>query len=59
MIVTYLYHLDSVELASSKILKIAAHSLQDQQIKLLINENHSEAKAENALLLLLLKKTAR
>jgi ferritin-like metal-binding protein YciE len=59
MIVTYLYHLDSVELASSKILKIAANSLHAQQIKLLISENYSEAKAENALLLLLLKKTAR
>jgi len=59
MIVTYLYHLDSVELASSKILQVAANSLHDQQIKSLINENYSEAKAENALLLLLLKKTAR
>jgi len=58
-IVTYLYQLDSIELASSNILQIAVNSLNSQQIKSLINDNYSEAKAENALLLLLLKKIAR
>jgi len=57
-IVTYLYQLDSIELASSNILQIAVNNLNSQQIKLLINDNYSEAKAENALLLLLLKKIA-
>jgi len=58
-IVTYLYQLDSVQLASSNILQIAVNSLHNQEIKSLINDTHSETKAENALLLLLLEKTAR
>lgn len=58
-IVTYLYQLDSVELASSNILQVAVNNIQDPQIKSLTNEHYSEAKADNALLLLLLKKTAQ
>jgi len=57
-IVTYLYQLDSVELASSNILQVAVNSLNNQEIKALIEEQYSEAKADNALLLVLLKKTA-
>jgi ferritin-like metal-binding protein YciE len=58
-IVTYLYQLDSVELASSNILQVAVNHLNSKVITLLIDEHCSEAKAENSLLLLLLNKTAR
>ncbi|WP_461451700.1 DUF892 family protein [Mucilaginibacter sp.] len=56
MIVSYLYQLDSVEMASSQILQFATAEIINPQIKQLLRENFDEAKAESALLLLLIEK---
>jgi ferritin-like metal-binding protein YciE len=56
MIVSYLYQLDSVEMAAAQILQFVANGITNQQIKQLLKDNYNEAKAESALLLLLIEK---
>lgn len=56
MIVGYLYQLDSVEMASSQILQFVTTGIINPQIKQLLKDNYNEAKAESALLLLLIEK---
>ena len=56
MIVSYLYQIDSIEMASAQILQFVANGITNQQIKQLLKDNFTEAKAESALLLLLIEK---
>ena len=56
LIVTYLYQQESVEMASFRILQIAAAGIPEPRITQLLKENYEEAKADRALLMVLTKK---
>jgi ferritin-like metal-binding protein YciE len=56
LIVTYLYQQESVEMASFRILQIAAASIPEPRIAQLLKESYEEAKAERVLLIVLTKK---
>ncbi len=56
LIVTYLYQQESVEMASFRILQIAAAGIPEPRIKKLLKENYEEAKADRALLMVLTEK---
>ncbi len=51
-ILFYLQNIESVEMASFQVLRIAATKLENPQIKQLLKENFEEAKADRTLLLL-------
>ncbi|WP_114941333.1 DUF892 family protein [Mucilaginibacter endophyticus] len=55
-ILFYLHNIESMEMASFQILRIAAVKLKNNQIKQLIQENYDEAKADRTLMLLIAAK---
>ncbi len=55
-ILFYLHNIESMELASFQILRIAAVKLKNKQVKQLILENYDEAKADRTLMLLIAAK---
>lgn len=55
-ILFYMQNMESIEMASFKIMRIAAEKLQNPEISQLLRENFDEAKDDHALLLMINKK---
>ena len=55
-ILFYLQNIESVEMASFQVLQMAAVKLHNVQVKQLLKENFDEARADRALLLLIITK---
>ncbi|WP_281024308.1 DUF892 family protein [Mucilaginibacter celer] len=55
-ILFYLHNIESMEMASFQILRIAAVKLKNSQIKKLTQRNYDEAKADRTLMLLIAAK---
>ncbi|WP_224746260.1 DUF892 family protein [Mucilaginibacter glaciei] len=55
-ILSYMINIESMELASFKVLQLIAGKFENKQIKQLLKENFDEATADRALLLLILVK---
>jgi ferritin-like metal-binding protein YciE len=52
-ILFYLQNIESVEMASFQVLRIAAFKINNTQVKQLLKENHNEAKGTKTLLMLI------